>query len=97
MFTMSDLFPKHEGAKIKILNQVFTLHKKEYLSGYLATWTNSDIVIQATPFFDRCLIPVEIENVDFHAYDKEIFTYEEYVSVVKELSEEILKRCSDVV
>ena len=93
MFTMDNLFPKYEGAKISILNREFTLSKKEYLSGELATLTDGELVIYATPYFDKVLLPVEVEGIDFKAYDKEIFTFEEYKEKVRELTEKILKEC----
>lgn len=96
MFTMEDLFPKYEGAKIKILDMDFTLRKDNELCGDLATWYNDSLIIHATPMFDNISLPVDVMTKDWIMLDykcdfKEIFSFEEYKEKVKELTEKILE------
>lgn len=102
MFTMSDLFPKHEGAQIKILDQVFTLTKEIDLSGELAKWYNDSFIIYATPMFDNIPIPIDIMTAEYMELDcdssyQEVLTFEEYCKKVKEISENILNEQSIII
>lgn len=106
MFTMKNLEPYFEmAATLKINDIEFTLRKVEELSGSLAVWYNEDFVIRATPCFDNVAVPVEVlqhgyepledewHSIGEDAYYVEVNDFERYCTVVKTLSEKILRRC----
>ena len=99
MFTMEDLKQYFDKATMEVNGIIFRLTKDEEMSGELAVWYSENYKVLATPCFDDIPVAIEVLEIDVNGdcniidadgYFGDVNSYEQHVTVVKDLTKKIL-------